>query len=301
MSGQDNRQSDQGNTNGNYRKVFKPNLGGGNKMPDKGRKPNGMDDNPFPGNSKPASRPPINTRLNQKLPQRHGGINNGMDEDHAEYEPTKRNGGLRSSRISDSSSYNKAGAGKGMSEIGNNVPRASQAPKKAIGGMPKSTASGIGAAKPANTIKPRAKPAAAYSDDFGDEAYEQPQDLTPCPSCGRSFNKESLVKHKKICQKVFQTKAKKFNMQAQRVIDNDHKQILRDKQREDRKFGGLKDKNKRSAAPPGSKKGKWLKQSEAFRNAMRAARGAKPINGSGGGDYGGGSYQEDNDFVPCPH
>lgn len=301
MSSQGNRQNDQSNPNGNYRKVFKPNLGGGNKMPDKSRKPHEMDDNSFPGNSKPASRPPINTRLNQKLPQRHGGMSNDMDEDQVEYQPSKRNGALRSSRVTESSSYNNAGAKKGISEVGSNIPRASNAPKKTIGSMPKSTASGMDQPIPASTIKSRAKPAAAYSDDFGDDAYEQPQDLTPCPSCGRRFNKESLVKHKKVCQKVFQTKAKKFNMQAQRVIDNDHKQLLRDKQKEDRKFGGLKDKNKRSAALPGSNKGKWLKQSEAFRNAMRAARGAKPLNGGGGGDYGAGSTQEDDGYVPCPH
>lgn len=104
-----------------------------------------------------------------------------------------------------------------------------------------------------------------------------------------------------MCQKVFQTKAKKFNTQKQRVIDGEHKQVLTQQKREERKFGGLKSKNKRNAALPGSKQNKWKKQSEAFRNAMRAARGAKPLN-SGYGDVGGAAtYEEDNDLVPCPH
>mmetsp|Transcript_27079 Transcript_27079/g.23933 ORF Transcript_27079/g.23933 Transcript_27079/m.23933 type:complete len:91 (-) Transcript_27079:162-434(-) len=86
-------------------------------------------------------------------------------------------------------------------------------------------------------------------------------------------------------------------MQSQRVIDGEHQDILRENKREERKFGGLKSKNKRSAAPVGTKKNKWLKESESFRNAMRAARGAKPLaNEYGGGSYGAGaSPPEDND------
>lgn len=91
-------------------------------------------------------------------------------------------------------------------------------------------------------------------------------------------------------------------MQGQRLIDNEHKQILKDSKKEERKFGGLSNKNKRTGALPGSKKSKWEKQSNAFRNAMRAARGAKPLNNDGGfgGGGGGGAYEDDNDFVPCP-
>ena len=87
-------------------------------------------------------------------------------------------------------------------------------------------------------------------------------------------------------------------MQSKRIIDNNHKEILTDMKKEERKFGGLKSKSKRTGALPGSNKGKWLKQSEQFRNAMRAARGAKPLAGSEP-DIGG--YQEDDGLVPCPH
>ena len=98
---------------------------------------------------------------------------------------------------------------------------------------------------------------------------------------------------------MFQTKAKKFDMQKQRIIDSDHKQLLNEQKKEERKFGGLKSKSKRPTATSGGK-GKWLKQSEQFRNAMRAARGAKPLEPSGGGFGGGDSYEPDNGLVPCP-
>lgn len=102
---------------------------------------------------------------------------------------------------------------------------------------------------------------------------------------------------------MFQTKAKKFNTQKQRVIDGDHHQILREAKKEERKFGGLKNKKtKRSAGLPGNNKSKWQKQSEAFRNAMRAARGAKPLDSGygGGAGMGGGGFDDNDDFVPCP-
>lgn len=93
------------------------------------------------------------------------------------------------------------------------------------------------------------------------------------------------------------TKAKKFDMKKQRVIDGEHKQILTQNMKEERKFGGLKSKNKRSVAMPGSKASKWKSQSSAFRNAMRAARGAKPLD-DGYGAVGGGGGGFDSDYVP---
>ena len=87
-------------------------------------------------------------------------------------------------------------------------------------------------------------------------------------------------------------------MQKQRITDSDHKEIFRNKKREERKFGGLNSKNKRSAAMPGAKKSKWAKESANFRNAMRAARGAKPLNEGFGGGAAAGAYEEpDDDFI----
>jgi hypothetical protein len=166
--------------------------------------------------------------------------------------------------------------------------------KPKIGQMPthKSTIPKAGGRKP---------PAASYPDEFGDEAYVPPQNLSPCPSCGRKFNDEALAKHKKVCQKVFQTKAKKFNIQKQRIIDGEHKDLLVNQKREERKFTGLKNKSKRTGNLPGSKKNKWATQSLAFRNAIRQARGAKPLSvGPGGVTASAVGAEEDNDFVKCP-
>jgi len=54
----------------------------------------------------------------------------------------------------------------------------------------------------------------------------------------------------------------------------------------------------------GGMKKDWKKESEAFRNAMRCARGAAPLKGGGGGK-GGSKYQEPeeqyDDRTPCPY
>ena len=87
-------------------------------------------------------------------------------------------------------------------------------------------------------------------------------------------------------------------MQKQRIIDSDHQQIIKEVKKEERKFGGLKSKAK--GKPVGQSGGKWMKQSEQFRNAMRAARGAKPLPSMGGGFGGDDSYEPDDGLTPCP-
>eukprot|EP00345_Euplotes_harpa_P015557 CAMPEP_0168344632 /NCGR_PEP_ID=MMETSP0213-20121227/16952_1 /TAXON_ID=151035 /ORGANISM="Euplotes harpa, Strain FSP1.4" /LENGTH=76 /DNA_ID=CAMNT_0008352451 /DNA_START=1 /DNA_END=228 /DNA_ORIENTATION=- len=42
--------------------------------------------------------------------------------------------------------------------------------------------------------------------------------LETCPSCSRKFNKDSLSRHIKVCAKVFQTKAAKFDSSKQRAV-----------------------------------------------------------------------------------
>jgi len=284
---QDNRGAESNGSKNNFRKAFKPNFGGGN-------------DNETP------NRPPLNSRLKQKLPQKYGGMRNDTEEDHVEYQPTKRTGSLRSSRVNDPKNVRKTPTYQDEAEIGNNVPRASKPNKQTMGHMGSSNRAGHKASKPATFKKPSmgggSKPAqGAYQYDFGDDAYEQPTNLTPCPSCGRKFNDEALNKHKKVCQKVFQTKAKKFNMQKQRVLDGEHKQLLVNSKKEERKFGGLKNKSKRTGNLPGSKQNKWLAKSSAFRNAMRAARGAKPLDSGYGGAGAPVNDDEANGFIPCPH
>ena len=44
-------------------------------------------------------------------------------------------------------------------------------------------------------------------------------DRHPCSSCGRKFVEEALVKHEKICQKVFQQKRKAFDAKEARKAE----------------------------------------------------------------------------------
>ena len=49
----------------------------------------------------------------------------------------------------------------------------------------------------------------------------------PCPDCGRSFNQQALMKHKKICKKVFQKKRKAFDMTKQRVDNGEQRSLMK--------------------------------------------------------------------------
>ena len=66
--------------------------------------------------------------------------------------------------------------------------------------------------------------------------------------CGRKFNEKALEKHAKICKKVFQTKPKKTENEEKKKHEPSNK----------------KENN--------AKKGKWQKQSEAFRAVVKAAK-----------------------------
>ena len=197
-----------GGNNSTYRKVFKPNLGGpSSNMSDRNRKvENNMRSNTIQAESKPSTRPPLNSRLKQKITQRNNGVYDGTDEHQVEYEPTKRTGSLRSSRVTNPSTNKSNRMNNHKNEIGNNVPRASKPPKQSFGGMSKSNKNSNGYGRGLdmqknvpNNIQNNAKVGASSDPvDFGEEAYEKPSDLRPCPSCGRSFNEEALVKHKKV-------------------------------------------------------------------------------------------------------
>lgn len=98
----------------------------------------------------------------------------------------------------------------------------------------------------------------------------------PCPDCGRSFNQKALAKHKKICKKVFQKKRKAFNMTKQRMVDGEQMSLMKISQKY------AQPKKQTGGAP------KWKKQSEEFRNILKANRGVSFNNI--GNSYGGNSY-----------
>lgn len=106
----------------------------------------------------------------------------------------------------------------------------------------------------------------------GGFAEAGPSMLT-CPSCGRHFNPTPFEKHVKICKKVFVQKRKVFDSSSMRSRGiPDLQEIMMSQS------GAKGKKGKKSPAanlthnqnPPDSKV--WKQQSEAFREAIRAAR-----------------------------
>lgn len=60
--------------------------------------------------------------------------------------------------------------------------------------------------------------------DAEDAKYE---DVYECQGCGRKFKRDALEKHKTACKKVFQTKRREFNIEEQRMIDDDQKLLAK--------------------------------------------------------------------------
>eukprot|EP00747_Dinoflagellata_sp_TGD_P218769 gnl/TRDRNA2_/TRDRNA2_90971_c0_seq1.p1 gnl/TRDRNA2_/TRDRNA2_90971_c0~~gnl/TRDRNA2_/TRDRNA2_90971_c0_seq1.p1 ORF type:complete len:446 (+),score=111.30 gnl/TRDRNA2_/TRDRNA2_90971_c0_seq1:81-1340(+) len=85
--------------------------------------------------------------------------------------------------------------------------------------------------------------------------------LVPCSHCGRTFRQEALVRHEALCVKVFQKKRKEFNALAHAVPE----EALQVKKEEMRAHGGKE-------AAPQKLNAKWKKQSESFRQAIKASR-----------------------------
>ena len=106
----------------------------------------------------------------------------------------------------------------------------------------------------------------------GGFAEAGPSMLT-CPSCGRHFNPTPFEKHVKICKKVFVQKRKVFDSSSMRSRGIPDLQEMMMTQ-----SGAKGKKGKKSPSanlthpqnPPDSKV--WKQQSEAFREAIRAAR-----------------------------
>ena len=98
-----------------------------------------------------------------------------------------------------------------------------------------------------------------------------PQQLEKCCTCSRTFSATTLERHARICAKAGNKKSrKKFDSAAVRKKKIEELAGVKLSQVATRKPR----KSKKNAK---KKKAKWKKQSEDFRNAMRAGRGASPI------------------------
>jgi uncharacterized C2H2 Zn-finger protein len=138
--------------------------------------------------------------------------------------------------------------------------------------------------------------------------------MRECPDCGRKFNPKPYERHVKICAKVFLEKRKAFDSTKMRVADNPELvKILTKAQKEEKANAKRAEKaaaqtgNRRAAPAPGKgggggdAGGKWKEQSEALREAMKAARQVSKAIKSGGPlpDYV--PSAPDPSLMPCPH
>ena len=114
-------------------------------------------------------------------------------------------------------------------------------------------------------MKPAPKPSTkGRSIPNDDEEYREVKTY-PCPEgCGRKFAKEALEKHVKACVKIFQSKRKEFDSGEQRLLDGQTKAKP-----------GRRQPSKQRELPKAKGKKDWKKESEAFRAAIKNAKGTK--------------------------
>ena len=137
-----------------------------------------------------------------------------------------------------------------------------------------------------------------------------------CPDCGRKFNPIPFQKHIKICSKVFMQKRKTFDSMKMRVKDDPElakaaAQAKKDEARQNRAAarGAAKAPTEKPIQAKGTGGGgggagggeKWRNQSEAFREAMRAARQVTKAIASGAPLPPPVASAPDPSLVPCPH
>jgi len=98
--------------------------------------------------------------------------------------------------------------------------------------------------------------------------------LVQCEDCGRSFNQESIDRHRKICKKVFQQKRKKFDSAANRLGQLENAgQLINNAKRIEQEAERVREEaargNDKEEAPQQQKPlKKWEIQSLQFRQAM---------------------------------
>ena len=138
--------------------------------------------------------------------------------------------------------------------------------------------------------------------NFMSEQPDENEPTSPCPHCGRSFRADVLVKHQKVCQKVFQKKRKPFNMQKQRMVDSEQMSLMKMGQKQVAKNPKLNGKVQQKGIP------KWKLQSMEFRQICRGGFGGPVKIGGGkktGGKNSGGNMPAytpsviNDGFIPC--
>lgn len=142
-------------------------------------------------------------------------------------------------------------------------------------------------------------------------------EMIECPDCNRRFNPSSFEKHAKICAKVFMQKRKVFDSKKMRVADNPELvNILKKTEKASAKKPAANPQTRSApvlppnagfnAAPTMSSaaandKAKWKEQSNAFREAMKAARMVSKAIATGAPLPPPTISAPDPSLIPCPH
>jgi hypothetical protein len=152
------------------------------------------------------------------------------------------------------------------------------------------------------TMTSASSPMMMEEDDYIGEMIE-------CPDCNRRFNPSSFEKHAKICAKVFLQKRKVFDSKKMRVADNPE---LVNILKKSEKMNGKKTAASQSSAAlqsasaiaannAAAEKAKWKDQSNAFREAMKAARMVSKAIATGAPLPPPKISAPDPSLIPCPH
>lgn len=93
------------------------------------------------------------------------------------------------------------------------------------------------------------------------EYDEITDEMIECNTCARKFVSESYQKHIKVCKKVFVNKRKPFDLKKMRIINEEHEQLVKRSEKEEKKIGNFKRQVVKAR--------KWKKQSEELRAVMK--------------------------------
>jgi len=118
----------------------------------------------------------------------------------------------------------------------------------------------------------------------------------PCPDCGRNFKRGSLMKHAKVCKKVFGATRTQFDSSKARTqalgIEEDGEDDGEEDEEEERPYvrpttagmrkplpGGKNEESKEQSSPDkgGKDTAKWKQSSEGLREAMRRAKKERAV------------------------
>ena len=165
----------------------------------------------------------------------------------------------------------------------------------------RSGSTGAGSSLPAQTFQ--------SADPYGDDAVENSTvPMCRCPDCGRQFREgTSFQKHARVCAKVFLQKRKTFDstkMRAQAIPELQGHMPPTQRQKSSSSSSTLaRSSSARGNALHGGRGsgGKWREQSNAFRDAMRAARDVSQALATGTPLPPPVPSAPDPSLVQCPH